>query len=110
MWKQHQLHRRPTPQHSKISDATLSWRSLRALARQAGNSLSAFEDVYSWSGCEQLMTRIPTHLWSLKTPEHRHSSAFEDVYSWSRHTGTSKDPRACNSIYKATVSHRLDSK
>ena len=40
------LHCMPTPHHSRISDATLSWRSLRALVRQADNILSALEDVY----------------------------------------------------------------
>ena len=55
------LRSKPTPQHSSISDATLKWRGLKALSRQADNILSAAEEVYSCTACEQLMARITSH-------------------------------------------------
>ena len=39
------LRSKPSPHHSSISDATLKWRSLKALARQADNMLAAAQEI-----------------------------------------------------------------
>ena len=52
------LRSKPSPHHSSISDATLKWRSLRALARQADNMLAAAEEIYSCSDCTQQLVRF----------------------------------------------------
>ena len=59
MWRT--LRSKPSPQHSSISDASLKWRSLKALSRQANNILSAAEEIYSCTDCAQRLVRTAAH-------------------------------------------------
>ena len=55
------LRDKPGPRHSRISTATLKWRSIKALARQADNILAAAEELHTCADCSSQLERITEH-------------------------------------------------